>query len=277
MRSAHPPTGSFVSPCAGSRVGRTGITAVHWRALDADGDRLTSTAEYSPDRGRHWKVLADGVTGEAARIPSRFLSASRDARIRVRISDGFDATTVESGRLRAVGAPPFVQIIVAPRRGHVVSTATLLLQADAFDDTGRPLTGRKLRWYLGRRLIGHGDQLPVHDLQPGNAVIRLIATDPEGRSAQATVALRVRAVAARYLLFDAPLLVPARARAVRITLASSAPATFTIAGRRYAVGPGPRAVTVRIRHARSPLVLPCSLSSPGGVIHGTYVALRRRR
>jgi len=193
----------------------------------------------------------------------------------VRISDGFDTTIVESGRLRAVGAPPVAQIIGAPRRGRVVASATVPLRASAYDDTGRPLTGRHLKWYLGKRMIARGDRLTVRNLHPGKAVIRLVATDARHRSGQATETLRVRGVAARYLLFKAPLLVSLRARTMRITVASSAPATFTIAGSHHAVGPRPRTFSVHIRRGRSPLVLRCSLRSPGGVIRGTYVAIRR--
>jgi hypothetical protein len=276
-RSAHAPVGRFLSPRPGARVGRARITQVRWSAHDADGDRLTTAVQYSPDGGRHWTALADGVTGSSARIPSHFLSASSNARLRVRVSDGFDTTIVESGRLRAVGAPPVVQIIGAPRGGHVLGTATVLLQGSAYDDTGRPLTGRHLRWYLGKRLIGRGVQLTLRNLKPVSAVIHLLANDAHSRSGQATVRLRVPAVAAGYLFFDAPLLVSARARTVRITIASTAPATFTIAGRRHAVGPRPRTITIRIRHGRSPLVFPCSLRSPGGVIQGRYIAMRRGR
>jgi hypothetical protein len=247
---------------------------VRWSARDADGDRLTSTVEYSLDGGRHWTVVADGITGNSARVPSRFLSASRDARLRVLVGDGFDVTTVTSGRLRARGAPPVVQILNAPRRGHVLSTATLLLQGSAFDDADKPITGRHLKWYLGKRLIGTGERVTLSGPKAGNSAIRLVATDSHGRSAQATLPLRVKAVAARYLLFNAPLLVSSRARTVRITVAASTPATFTIARRHYAVGPRLRAITVRIKPGRSILRLACSLRSPGGVVRDTYLALR---
>jgi hypothetical protein len=276
-RSAHPPAGRFLSPRPGARLGRSRVTVVRWSAHDADGDRLTSTVQYSPDGGRHWTVVGDGVTGGSARIPSHFLSASSNARLRVRISDGFDTTIVESGRLRAVGAPPVARITGAPGRASVLSTATLRLQGSAYDDTGRPLTGRRDSWYLGKRLIGHGDRLTLHNLKPGSAVIRLVATDARGRSGQATVRFRVRAAPPSYLLFDAPLLVSARAQTVRITVASSAPATITIAGSRYAVGLRPRTLLVHVRGGRSPLVLRCSLRSQGGVVQGTYVALRLGR
>jgi hypothetical protein len=276
-RSAHAPTARFLSPRAGSQLGKTPTTVVRWSARDADGDRLTSTVEYSLDGGRHWTVVAGGITGNSAPVPSRLLSASRNARLRVLVNDGFDAATVTSGRLRARGAPPTVQILHAPRRGHVLQTATLLLQGSAFDDADRPLTGRHLKWYLGKRLIGAGERVTLTGPKPGSARIRLVATDSHGRSSQATLPLRVEAVPARYLLLDAPLLVSPRARTVRIRVAASSPATFTIAGRHYAVGPRLRTITVRIRRGKALLRLPRSLRSPGGVIKGTYIAFRGTR
>jgi hypothetical protein len=153
----------------------------------------------------------------------------------------------------------------------------LPLRGSAFDDRGQPLTRRHLRWYLGKRLIGSGAQVTARGLHPGNTVIRLVATDIHGRRGQAVVRLRVTAVAARYLLFYAPLQVSPRARSVRITAASTLPATFTIAGKHYAVGSRERTITVRIRPGHTLLLLPCSLRSPGGVIRGTYVAVRAGR
>jgi hypothetical protein len=274
MRSSQAPTGRFLSPRPRSRIGRSRTTLVRFSARDADGDRLTSKVYYSPDGGRTWKVVAGPFTGTVARVPSRLLAGSRDGRLQVRISDGFNLTTVTSGRLRVAGSPPLVQIIGMPARGRVPQTAILPLQGSAFDDAGRPLTGRHLRWYLGKRLIGSGGQVSARGLRPGNNTIRLVATDAHGRRGQATARLRVSAVAAQYLLFYAPLQVSPRARSVWITAASTLPATFTIAGKHYALGPRERTITVHIRAGRTLLLLPCSLRSPGGVIRGTYVAVR---
>jgi hypothetical protein len=101
-----------------------------------------------------------------------------------------------------------------------------------------------------------------------------VASDNHGRSAQALLRLRVIVPAARYLVFQAPLAVSRRARSVRIRVASSTPATFIVAGRRYAVGPRPRILTIPIRPGRSLLGLACALRSAGGVIRGKYIAVR---
>ena len=79
-RSVHAPNARFVAPRAGSKVGGAGTTLVRWTARDADGGPSTSTVDYSPDGGRHWKVVADRVAGQSVRVPGRFLSASRNGR-----------------------------------------------------------------------------------------------------------------------------------------------------------------------------------------------------
>jgi virginiamycin B lyase len=277
IRSAHAPTARLLSPRPGSRVGRTPTSLVRFRASDTDGDPLSAKVYYSPDGGRSWKVVAGPLTGNVARIPSRLLARSAHGRLQVRISDGFNLTTATSGRLRVAGSPPLVQITGAPRRGHVLETDTLPLRGSAFDDTGRPLTGPHLTWYLGKRRIGRGELSSVQGLKPGNITIRLLATDSHGRSAQAVLHLHVTAVRARYLLFDAPILVSPKARRVAIRVASSAPATFTIAGKSYAVGQSARTITFVVRRGKSLIRLRCTLRSRGGVIRGTYVALRARR
>jgi hypothetical protein len=272
-RSAHAPSARFLTPRPGSRIGRGATTLVRWSEHDADGDPLTAKLEYSGDGGRRWKVVADGLAGHSARVPSRFLSGSDNGRLRIRISDGFNVTTVVSGRLHAVGVRPVVKILDARSR-RVFSDATVLLEAWAFDDASRRLTGRSLAWYAGKRLIGRGDQLGLNGLPAGAIAIRLIATDSRGRTGQAVLRLRVVAAPARYLVFQAPLEVSAHARRVRIAVASTATATFTIGRSRYAVSRRTRFITVGIRPGRSLLRLACALRSPGGVIRSTYLALR---
>ena len=105
-------------------------------------------------------------------------------------------------------------------------------------------------------------------------MIRLVATDSHGRSSEAVLPLHVDAALARYLVFQAPLRVSRRARSIRVVVASTAPARFTIAGKQFAVGPRARTLTVGIHPGRTVVRLACSLRSPGGVIRGAYVAVR---
>ena len=273
-RSAHAPTVTLVSPRPGASIGDSAGTLVRWAAHDSDGDRLTTTVDYSADGGRHWKVVAGDVSGESVTIPSRTLSASRNARLRVTVSDGFDVATAISGVLHAVGASPTVHIIGGTPGGQMRADAILLLRGTAYDDAGSPLTGRSLRWYAGRRILGRGALLTVHGLPAGTTAIRLVATDSRGRSAQTLLPLKVLAVRPTFLVARAPKRLAPSARRARIVVASNVPAVLTIAGRRYAVNRTPRALMIAIRRGRAPLRLAYSLRSRGGVTRGTYIAAR---
>lgn len=273
-RSVHAPAARLVSPRAGSRVGQGPTTLVRWTQHDADGDHLTATLNYSVDGGRHWKVVADGLTATAARISSRLLSASRAARLRLDVSDGFNVTSVTSGPLLAIGAPPVVRILSVGLGGRIRPNTPLLLQGQAFDDAGNPLTGGHLKWFADRRRIGTGAQLTAPSLPPGTQRVRLVATDAHGRSSHAQLTVRILAAKPVFLVAHAPSKVSAIAHRIRMTIASNVPAVLRIGGVRYPVGRRPRVITITIRPGRSTLRLNYSLHSPGGTTTGTYVAAR---
>jgi hypothetical protein len=273
-RSAHAPTVAILSPRPRARIGRSVRTLVRWRAHDADGDRLTATVDYSSDGGRLWKVVASTASGDSVRVPNRLLSASRNARLRVRVSDGFDVTTATSGVLRASGARPVVHIIGGAPRGRMRADGTLLLRAEAFDDSGQQISGRRLAWYDGRRLLGHGELLTARNLPTSTTAIRLVATDRLGRSARAVLALRVLAPPPTFLVARGPRRVAPTARRMRIVVASAAPATLAIGGKRYLVNRRPRTITISIRRGPSILRLAYVLSGRGGTLRGTYLVPR---
>jgi hypothetical protein len=151
----------------------------------------------------------------------------------------------------------------------------LLLQGAAFDDADRPLTGRHLKWYAGKRLLGRGELLTVMNVSPNVKSIRLVATDARHRSSQAVLALKVIAAPPAFLVARAPTHIKATATRVRIVVASTVPSVFTIAGARHRVGRKPRTITIRIRRGQRALRLKYSLRAVGGgAIRGTYVATR---
>jgi hypothetical protein len=273
-RSVNAPEVFILSPGPGTRVGHNPTTLVRWAASDVDGDPLTSAVDYSADGGVHWKVVADGVHGTSVSVPSRLLNTSADARIRVRVSDGFNATTAVSGALRAAGAPPAVHIIGGTAGGRVQADARLLLRGSAYDDAGHKLTGASLRWYAGRRLLGRGELLTAKGLPAGTTAIRLVANDAHGRIAQTLLPLKVLPARPVFLTARVPKRVAPTARQVRIVVAANVPAVLTIAGARYAINRTPRTLTLTITRGRTPLQLAYVLSSPGGVTRGTYIAIR---
>ena len=273
-RSPHAPTVQLITPRARSLVGHAARTQVRWITHDADGGALTSTVEYSADGGRSWKVVAGDVSGTSVRLPSRALSASDNARLRVRVSDGFNATIATSGPLHTTGAPPAVTILNAGHPGRVRSGATLLLRGSAFDDADRALSGRHLSWFAGRRRVGRGSVLSLHVLHPGPTTVRLIAIDARGRSSTAELRLRVLAPPPRFLVSRAPTQLGAHARHLRLVVATTVPSVLTIAGTRHTLGRTPRTITIAIRPGASILRIRYSLRSSGGTTHGIYLAAR---
>ena len=274
VRSAHAPTARILAPRGGAVVGRRATTRIAWRAQDADGDRLRTTVEYSRDGGRSWSVVAGDVAGSSVTVASRALPASRNARIRLRVSDGFDAAIAVSGRLRAIGAPPRVRIVGAARRVDVRSDGLLLLEGAAFDDAGRPLTGTRLRWHAGKRQLGSGEHLTARGVPLGARSIRLVATDSLGRTATASVPLRVAAMRPELVTLEAPSSVTAKVEALRLRVATTAPATLRIGGREFATGRTPRRITVPIAGRGPTIRLGYTLAAHGKVVRGR-VEVRR--
>ena len=235
-RPAHPPLVRVMSPAAGSLIGQAGTVRIRWAATKAlhgaatDGPHqpLLTSIDYSRDGGRSWRTVVEGVTGSAVTVPSGLLAASQHARLRVRVSDGFNESVSVSRVFRSAGAPPQSYIDMPVAGEQLVSSATLSLQGGAVDDSGSQLTGGSLSWYDGRRLIGHGASQNVDGLTPGAHTIALRARDRGGRTGSSTVRVLVTAVAPQVLSLRAPITVSRHAPYVRIGIAVSEPSLLIL-------------------------------------------------
>jgi hypothetical protein len=274
-RSAHAPRVTLRTPRAGTRVGAKTRVVVSWRASDADRNPLTAAVEYSANGGRSYRTLAANLTGTSITLPGRVLSYTRNARIRVRVNDGFDDALVTSGRLRADGAAPTVRITSPRARTRLANDAAVTLTGEAYDDAGTQLRGRALRWYAGRRLLGTGASLSVNGLPAGTRVLRLRARDGRDRTASASVAMRVRAVPPQFTILRAPPRVSRSARSVRLRLASAVPAEVRIGARRYALTRRSRTISVPIKLGRSAVRLTLRLTAGGRTQVRTVNVARR--
>ena len=119
LRSPTVPSVTVTAPRRGSVSGRRRTTRIAWRTTDPDGGNLLAKIEYSLNGGRGFGTLATKPTkngADAIALPSARLAASRNARIRVRVNDGFNQGADSSRRFRARGAPPQV-VITSPARG----------------------------------------------------------------------------------------------------------------------------------------------------------------
>ncbi|MEZ5102361.1 MAG: hypothetical protein R3C15_21680 [Thermoleophilia bacterium] len=186
------PTVALTSLRGTTTVGPKRALVVGWTMADGDpGALLDAHLEYSTDDGRTWSWLAGVGDSTSYRIPAGTLTRAAKGRLRVVVSDGLQQAVAVSGRLRVAGAPPRVTLVTGGTLKAAVR-APVTLSGHAFDETGAPLTGRRLRWLDGAKVLGRGERVTVRFATKGTRTIRLVATDRAGRSATRTLRVRVR-------------------------------------------------------------------------------------
>jgi hypothetical protein len=262
-RSANAPKVTVLAPKRGARVGRRRTVRLLWRASDADGDKLTAKVDYSSNGGQSFRTIFSGPSAGRVDLPSALFSGTRRARVRVRVSDGFNEGSARSAAFAAVGHRPRVAIL-SPRRGaRIMGDARLYLEGSAYDDAGRRLQGRRLQWFAGRKRLGSGETLSAVRVPAGKPRIRLVARDRSGRAGSASVRIRVIAAAPQFLRLDSPSRLGARAKRVVLRVASTLPATLRVGGRRFRLTRRTKRVTLVIRPGAAPLSLGLALRAGG--------------
>ncbi len=279
-RSANAPRARFVRPSAGTLVGRGDRLAIQWQASDADNDRLDVIVEWSARGGKPgtWRDVLIGPNGGRVALPSEYFAGSDDAFLRLRVNDGFNETVVLSPRFRTIHRGPRVSI-TSPRAGARVSEgSTLTLSAIAQDERAQRLGRAGVRWLLGRREIGRGEQAAVV-LSRGRHRIRVVATDARGRRATASMTVQVVAAKPQFERLSAPQRIGRSARRLTLQVAATVPARLTVAGdgvtrTRASVGRKSRRLTVRVRPGARALRLRLTLSAGGLTKQGVVTVAR---
>jgi hypothetical protein len=259
---------------------RRTTAVLRWSAADNDGGDLVATIDYSADGGRTFHPVWTGPNKGVAEVPARALPRSSSARVRVTVNDGFREVSARSPRFRSPGAAPVARII-SPLGGlKQPNDAPLALVGQGSDDRSRALGGRRLRWLLGKRVLGTGEQVSPAGLPPGRHRIVLEARDSSGRVGRDSVKVTLTGARPLFLALKAPARVSAKARAVHVRVASSLRSTLSVRGpgvrrQRFAVDRHRRTVTVRLRRGTSPLALRFALRS-GRATNAQTLTLARR-
>jgi hypothetical protein len=282
-RSASPsaPVVDLQRPGAGARIGSRGGLRIAWSATDPDGDALVSTVEFSPNGGRTWKplgIVPAGVT--SLRVPRAQLPRARRGELRVTVADGFNAASDSARNLRTAGAPPAVRIVSPPGGTRVRADTNVVLDGTAFDDAGKPIAGKRLRWSSGKRRLGRGARVDadVHEL---GRTITLRARDSAGRVGTARIRLRIDRVAPFFTALTAKRLVRG-SRAIKLRVGTSMPGRLvgSTAGARTTrarVALEQRTVTIPIKGAaRRSYRLKLRLSAGGKRLTQPFVVRRAR-
>jgi hypothetical protein len=275
-RPARAPAVAVITPRAGSRVGGHGKVTVRWRATNPEHLSLTVAIDYSRNGGRTWRTIFAGPDSGHASV-SRFLfTASRNARVRVRVNDGFNETNAISGRFTALGAPPKIAIL-----SHFSGTMALAgdapvqLAGVAVDQAGHVLSGRSLHWYDGTSSLGYGFAISAGPLPPGVNHIRLVARDSSGRMASATIRVLVAAVQLPGLTLEFPGHVSRHARKLEFRAAAATATALTVGRHTYQLSARLASFTLPIATGRTPLLLAVTAASEG-VVTPLAVEVSRR-
>jgi len=264
--SAHAPTAAFVSLRRGARIGGIGGETFRWRSRDADGNALQVTLDFSPNNGRTWTEIYAGTDTGVARLPGDLLSAGRQARVRLYVSDGFNEAIITSPPFDSPGVPPQPQITVPQQRGMRVSANSAVnLAGIAWTDARTRLTGRALRWHAGRQLLGFGQQISTTALTAGRHRVTLTARDPDRRTGSTSVTITVAPAPPILSLLKAPKRISAKARSVTVHIATLAADTVKIGRRAVRLGRRPTALRLAVTRGRRTLALILVLRS------GSYV------
>jgi hypothetical protein len=186
-RSAHAPAVSLIEPPDGVFDG-----TIRWEWGDADGDDLVAIVEYLPGGEREPLPLAIDYVDDVLIVDPALLPGSADARILLRVTDGFTTTTVRSAPFTVADKAPDVEII-EPSSFRVIGAGDrLTLRGTAMDPEDGLLGGSSLTWTSDRDgVLGTGDTIGVGSLGTGIHVITLEAVDTAGNTGAADVAVIV--------------------------------------------------------------------------------------
>ena len=282
-RSKVPMTLVIAKPVAGEHA-ESLVTS--WKMTARDGPGIAVNVDYSADTGNTWRTVYSGHDKMSVTLPSRFLPASDQARIRVRVNDGFADATAVSDVFAWAGAPPEVAIERPGVNAVVQSDETVWLAGFAFDDRQVPLTGSRLQWFAlapdsGPLLLGTGARVSAANLRPGVNAIELVATDRRGRRGTASVPITV-ANALQFLELGLPQQLPSSSSALTFNIRTSLPGTLAVRTRdqdlsqakTFPVDRTQRTIRLPVAATRDPILLNLTLSANGARTERVVMILR---
>ena len=155
---------------------------IKWNAAHLEKKSLMAKVDFSSDAGKNWRPIYFGPNANEVALERSPFSASCEAMVRVRISDGFNESYADSCCFSTAGRPPLARIKSPAECAKIRCGATLYLSGEAYDDKHQPIVGKQLVWSVGRRQVGTGATASVSWLKPGIHTIRLTATDAQKRS-----------------------------------------------------------------------------------------------
>jgi hypothetical protein len=149
------------------------VILVTWHTRYHGTAPLRAKVDFSADDGATWRPVFFGPDRGRVVLRQNTLIPSQTARIRVRLSDGFNEAEAVSPEFREPGSKPVLRIDSSRGVSEVRVGQTVYLSGSAYDAAHQRVPGEQMRWFIGDRFLGSGQSVALSSLPVGDAVIRL--------------------------------------------------------------------------------------------------------
>jgi hypothetical protein len=157
---------------------------LRWKAGDADDDALEARIDFSPGTDQPFRAVYLGPNHGRWTVPGRLLSTTKEGRVRVVISDGFNEVEQEIGPFIVRASAPLLEIQGVPDGASFPQSTPLRFQAAAFGDGLMPLSPKNIRWSLDGKELGAGAEIEVRNLEAGRHFVQAVAREGKLESAR---------------------------------------------------------------------------------------------
>jgi hypothetical protein len=209
--SPNAPTVTLLEPNGGETWPKDGEVRVRWEWQDADKDKLHAMVQFSADDGKTWRAVVGDVLETRASLDASQIPGTRQALIRVCVTDGANtACDTSDATFTVPGKPPDI-FLEAPIDGSVFPTGQqVIFQGSASDlEDGPIVEDAAFAWTSSLDgNLGTGAALWGLPLSNGRHVITLTVTDRDGNEAAQRVTIVVGTDAGEAPAQPSPPIVP---------------------------------------------------------------------
>lgn len=191
--SANAPTIQVISPNGGESLPPGTVATFSWSALDADGDTLKYTVQFSPDNGQTWETLVTDYTDTSFDVNVDELQKTSQGLIRVQVTDGFHVAQDQSDTtFISPNSPPQCQIASPTAQQVFGSVQPITFTASTFDAEDGTVNAVQWTSDLSGNL-GAGEEIVVtaDKLNEGVHTITMTCQDSSGATDTADVSIEV--------------------------------------------------------------------------------------
>ncbi|HID19485.1 MAG TPA: hypothetical protein EYP28_00880 [Methanophagales archaeon] len=164
---------------------------IRWKAEDKDGDPLSFSILYSPDKGNSWFPVAWNVQGESYKVDTLILPGGDAAMVRVIVTDGFNTAQDDSdGTFKVAGKPPAAFIIRPEANTPFSSGEVISFEGEATDLEDYSIPDASFIWSSDSTVFGTGRRVNAR-LPDWVYKVTLTVVDSRGNTGQDTVMIWV--------------------------------------------------------------------------------------